>query len=209
MLIPISVLAIFFCTSILLALAPGPDNIFVLTQSAMRGRIAGWAITLGLCTGLIGHTIVVASSIAVILQTSYIAYASLKLAGVTYLLYLAYLAFQASSITLNKSNNITDSLSQLYRRGILMNVTNPKVSIFFLSFLPQFTDSSRGSLLLQILILGFIFIIAAMLVFGIISLLAGFIGEQFMSSSRIQILMNRITGTIYFSMALKIAIESI
>ena len=136
MLIPISILAVFFPASIILALAPGPDNIFVLTQSAIRGRMAGWVITLGLCTGLIGHTLLVSSGVAVIFKTSPVAFTSLKLAGGAYLLYLAFLAFRATSAKLSSSENGGASLFQLYRRGIIMNMTNPKVSIFFLSFLP-------------------------------------------------------------------------
>ncbi|MBW1643988.1 MAG: LysE family translocator [Deltaproteobacteria bacterium] len=186
--IPISVLAVFFSTSILLALAPGPDNIFVLTQAAIRGRLAGLVITLGLCTGLVVHTFAVASGIAAIFQVSAIAFAALKLVGAAYLLYLAFGAFRASATDLTGVDNSGTSLSQLYRRGIIMNITNPKVSIFFLAFLPQFADPYRGSLMLQIVILGFVFIVSAILVFGAIS-----------------VLMSRIAGTVYVALALKLA----
>ena len=204
MLIPSSILAVFFSASIILALTPGPDNIFVLTQSAIRGRQTGWVITLGLCTGLLGHTFLVASGVAVIFQASLIAYTSMKLAGGAYLLYLAYLTFRASPLEFNPSKSNGDSIFQLYQRGVIMNVTNPKVSIFFLSFLPQFTDPLRGSLMLQIMILGFIFIISSLLIFGMISLFAGFMGDLLMGSSRVQKIMNRIAGTVYLAMAVKL-----
>ena len=204
MLIPISILAVFFSASIFLALAPGPDNIFVFTQSSIRGRLAGWIITLGLCTGLIGHTLIVATGIAVIFQVSLIAFTILKLAGSAYLLYLAFLAFRASVTTLNLSSNGITSLFQLYMRGIIMNVTNPKISIFFLSFLPQFADPNRGSIMLQILSLGLVFIISAMLVFGMISIFAGFLGNRLQHSSIAQIIMNRIAGTVYAALAIKL-----
>ena len=206
MLIPASILAGFFSTSILLTLAPGPDNIFVLTQATIRGRLAGWIITLGLCTGLIGHTLIVATGIAVIFQVSLIAFTILKLAGSAYLLYIAFLAFRASVTTLNLSSNGITSLFQLYRRGIIMNVTNPKISIFFLSFLPQFADPNRGSIMLQILSLGLVFIISAMLVFGMISIFAGFLGNRLQHSSIAQIIMNRIAGTVYAALAIKLTI---
>ena len=206
MLIPVCILAGFFSTSVLLALVPGPDNIFVLTQATIRGRLAGWIITLGLCTGLIGHTLIVATGIAVIFQVSLIAFTILKLAGSAYLLYIAFLAFRASVTTLNLSSNGITSLFQLYRRGIIMNVTNPKISIFFLSFLPQFADPNRGSIMLQILSLGLVFIISAMLVFGMISIFAGFLGNRLQHSSIAQTIMNRIAGTVYAALAIKLTI---
>ena len=205
MLISFSILAVFFSASILLALAPGPDNIFVLTQSAIRGRMAGWVITLGLCTGLIGHTLMVSSGVAVIFKASPVAFTSLKLVGGAYLLYLAFLAFRASATKLSPFENGGASFFQLYRRGIIMNMTNPKVSIFFLSFLPQFSDPSKGSLMLQIVILGFVFIISAMLVFGMISLIAAFLGDRLQRSFRVQTVMNRIAGAVYVALALNLA----
>ena len=204
MLIPISILVVFFSASILLALAPGPDNIFVLTQSAIRGKLAGWVITLGLCTGLIGHTLMVSSGVAVIFMASPIAFASLKLAGGAYLLYLAFLAFRASVTKLNPFKNSGASLFQLYRRGIIMNMTNPKISIFFLSLLPQFAAPERGRLMLQIVTLGFVFIISALLVFGMISLFAGYLGGHLQQSPKTQNIMNRIAGTVYMALAVKL-----
>ncbi len=204
MLIPINILAAFFSTSILLALAPGPDNIFVLTQSAVRGKLAGWIITMGLCTGLAGHTLLVASGVAVIFQASSVAFTGLKLIGGVYLLYLASLAFSFSTTTLFTSKNNDASLFQLYQRGIIMNLTNPKVSIFFLSFLPQFSDPSRGSLMLQIVIFGFVFAISALLVFGIMSFIAGSLGNRLYRFTRAQIIMNRIAGTVYVVIAVKL-----
>ena len=204
MLIPISILAVFFSASILLALAPGPDNIFVLTQSAIRGRLAGWVITLGLCTGLIGHTLLVSSGVAVIFMASPVAFTSLKLAGGAYLLYLAFLAFRASATKLSPFENSGASLFQLYRRGIIMNVTNPKVSIFFLSFLPQFAKPERGALMLQIVTLGFVFMISALLIFGMISLFAGYLGGRLQQSPKAQNIMNRIAATVYVTLAIKL-----
>ncbi|HEY5931038.1 MAG TPA: LysE family translocator, partial [Burkholderiales bacterium] len=95
--IPLDSVLVFFTASALLALAPGPDNIFVLTLSALHGRKAGLLVTLGLCTGLVGHTLAVALGIAALFQASAIAFAALKIAGACYLLYLAWGAFRASA----------------------------------------------------------------------------------------------------------------
>ena len=170
----------------------------------MRGRLAGWAITLGLCTGLLIHTLLVASGVSVIFQASYFAFTSLKLAGGAYLLYLAFLAFQASAKKFSPTENGGASLIQLYQRGIIMNITNPKVSIFFLSFLPQFADPSRGSIMLQFVIFGFVFIISALLVFGLISLFAGYLKDRLKRSQWVQTILHRISGTIYVALAVKL-----
>jgi threonine/homoserine/homoserine lactone efflux protein len=195
----------FFALSVLLGMAPGPDNIFVLTQSALRGRSAGIVVTLGLCTGLIVHTVAVALGVAAIFQASAAAFTALKLAGAGYLLYLAWQAFRASAAGIRIGSAGTLSCAQLYRRGILMNVTNPKVSIFFLAFLPQFADPARGSVALQIAVLGGVFIGATLLVFGTIALLAGAIGRRLTQSARAERVMNRIAGTVFGLLALKLA----
>jgi len=132
--------------SILLALAPGPDIIFVLTQSMTKGSRSGIVIALGLCSGLIFHTSAVALGVAVIFQTSIIAFTILKCVGAAYLLYLAYMAFKDASKSKLEAQNAPVDLLSLYKRGILMNITNPKVSIFFLAFLPQFTNPNWGAL---------------------------------------------------------------
>jgi threonine/homoserine/homoserine lactone efflux protein len=204
-LLPIETLATFFAASILLALAPGPDNIFVLTQSALRGKASGLVVTLGLCTGLIVHTTAVALGVAVIFQASALAFTALKLFGAGYLLYLAWHAFRASATRIAAARNGELTLGRLYRRGILMNITNPKVSIFFLAFLPQFADPVRGSLTLQLLLLGGVFILATILVFGGIALLAGTLGEWLNRSEKSQLILNRVAGSVFVGLALKLA----
>lgn len=204
-LLPIDTLATFFMASVLLALAPGPDNIFVLTQSALHGKAAGLLVTLGLCTGLVVHTTAVAFGVAVIFQASAAAFTVLKLFGAGYLLYLAWHAFRAASqdISVGRSNGL--SAGRLYRRGIIMNVTNPKVSIFFMAFLPQFADPARGPLTLQMLLLGGVFIVSTILVFGSIALMAGSIGQWFTRSPKTQVVMNRVAGLVFVGLAIKLA----
>jgi threonine/homoserine/homoserine lactone efflux protein len=141
----IETLSAFFVASALLALAPGPDNVFVLTQSALYGKLSGLVVMLGLCTGLLAHTGAVAFGVAVLFQTSVLAFSLLKVVGAGYLLFLAWQMFRTSPERVDMHGNQRKSLGTLYRRGIVMNVTNPKVSIFFLAFLPQFTDPQLGS----------------------------------------------------------------
>lgn len=195
----------FFLASSLLAIAPGPDNLFVLTQSALYGRWSGLAVVLGLCTGLIVHTLAVAFGVAVIFKASSLAFTLLKVCGALYLLYLAWQAFRASPETFESKGSGRKDLGALYRRGIIMNITNPKVSIFFLAFLPQFADPQRGPISLQLVLLGLIFIASTILVFGAVALLGGALGHWLNRSARIQRLMNRVAGAVFVGLALKLA----
>lgn len=203
--LPIETLIPFAVAAILLCLAPGPDNIFVLTQSALRGKSAGLAVMFGLCTGLVGHSVAVALGVAVIFQTSALAFTGLKLVGAAYLVYLAWQAFRAKAMPLAANGNSAPELGKLYRRGIIMNITNPKVSIFFLAFLPQFADPSIGPVAPQMLLLGTVFILSTILVFGTVALLAGTLGEWLNRSAKIQIIMNRLAGAVFVGLALKLA----
>lgn len=202
--IPVESIIPFVIASALLSIAPGPDNIFVLTQSALYGKKSGVLITLGLCTGLIVHTTLVAFGIAVIFQTSSFAFILLKAVGAVYLMYLAWQAFFASQARLQGQTPVLHSKGELYRHGIIMNVTNPKVSIFFLAFLPQFTSSNNGTLAVQIFLLGALFIMVALLVFSLIAVLAGSLGHWMNSSPKIQLYLNRAAGIVLALLALKL-----
>ena len=111
-----------------------------------------------------------------------------------YLIYLAWQAFRSSAAKISTGSSHKIRIPRLYRRGIIMNVTNPKVSIFFLAFLPQFADPERGPLKLQIMILGGLFIVSTLIVFGGISFVAGSLGEWLNRSQKIQRIMNWMAG---------------
>lgn len=192
----------FFLTAVLLGLAPGPDIIFVLTQSALYGARAGIATTLGLATGLCCQTLAVAVGIAALLRASPIAFNLLRFCGAAYLCWLAWLAFRArpdTAATGKKSN--FPGYGRSYLRGVIMNVTNPKVAVFFMAFLPQFCDPARGSMLLQIIYFGTLFIIATLLVFCSVACLGGSLANWFNKSPQTQIWINRSAGLIFIGLA--------
>ncbi|MGB0900356.1 LysE family translocator [Halocynthiibacter sp.] len=201
--IPFETLTLFFGASVMLALAPGPDNVFVLTQSAMNGRVAGLFVTLGLCTGLLFHTTAVALGVAAIFQTSEIAFTLLKFAGAGYLLYLAYKAFRAGSTAIEGERAET-SLKSLYLRGLIMNITNPKVAIFFLAFLPQFARPEFGPLIPQLMILGAVMALSTILVFGSVAIGAGSLGDWLKARPSAQIWINRVAGLVFVGLAAKL-----
>lgn len=199
----IEIIGVFFAASVALALAPGPDNLFVLAQSALYGKKAGLLVTLGLCTGLFVHTTAVALGVAVIFQTSEFAFVALKLLGAAYLLYLAYGAFNAGASSGGKTLE-SSSVRELYLRGIIMNVTNPKVALFFLAFLPQFTDPNLGSVTTQIVSLGGLFLLATLMVFGSVAWFAGGLSERFIGSPRAQALLNKLAATVFGFLAVRL-----
>ena len=200
-----STILTFVVSSVLLALAPGPDNIFVLTQSAVHGKRAGIATTAGLMTGVLVHTFAVALGVAALVRASAVAFSLLKYIGAAYLLYLAWQAFRDRGCPVQGSAGGRVKLRRLYVRGIIMSATNPKVSIFFLAFLPQFADPENGTMFVQFLLLGGLFILSALGIFIGIALLAGTLGEWMNRSPRAQSVLNKIAGTVFVGLALKIA----
>ena len=200
----LDVLLVFFAAAVALGFAPGPDNIFVLTQSALYGRLAGLVVTLGLCTGLLVHTTAVALGIAAVFSASTVAFNVVKFVGAAYLLYLAWQALKAGRSSLSAEATSEPSLAQLYRRGIVMNITNPKVAIFFLAFLPQFADPAIGPLVPQLLLLGCLFIVATICVFGSVAWGAGFLGEWLKSSLRAQLVLNRVAAVVFVGLAIRL-----
>ena len=206
--LPLEIIGAFFVTATVMALAPGPDNIFVLTQSALYGFRAGLATTLGLITGLCAHTAAVALGVAALFQTSAVAFTVLKCVGAAYLLYLAWLCFRSGASRASLERTSFPGYWGLFRRGVIMNITNPKVTLFFLAFLPQFANPAYGSLPGQIITLGMLFQLATLLVFGGVSFLGGRLAERFNASIRGQLILNRVTGGIFTALALLLAFSS-
>ncbi|MGI6657697.1 MAG: LysE family translocator [Desulfobulbus sp.] len=182
---------------------------FVLAQSAMYGRRAGLLIVFGLCTGLVLHTVAVVLGLAALLHASPSAFTVFKLVGAGYLLYLAWGAFRAVVESAAATRPPVLSDGRLYRRGIFMNSTNPKVSLFFLAFLPQFADPARGVVWLQLLGLGALFILATIFVFGLIALTAGSFGSWLNDPERTRTrrMLNRATGLLFVGLALSLLLS--
>lgn len=203
---PANDLALFVAVSIALAIAPGPDNLFVLTQSALYGVRAGLLITLGLCSGLVVHITAVACGVAAVFQTSSLAFDLLRFAGAAYLLLLAWQALRsgAADVPEASGDSAQRSRRRLYLRGVLMNVSNPKVAIFFLAFLPQFADPARGPVPAQLAVLGLVFMACALCVFVIVAWMSGALGSLFRRSTAVRIALNRLAAGVFAALALRL-----
>ena len=193
----------FVTASVILSLVPGPDNLFVMSHSALKGWRIGFYTTLGLCTGLIGHTVLVSIGVSVIFQTSAIAFNGLKVIGACYLLYLAWLSVQNKELNLGGTDKNSTNRSY-YLTGVIMNLTNPKVALFFLVFLPQFVNTSSDNVTIQIFLLGLLFILSALCVFTSIAYLASFLENFLKKSKTVNKNLNILAAIVYFALAINL-----
>ncbi len=171
-----SQLVYFIGASMLLTLAPGPDILFVITQGLTNGRKAAIITALGLCSGITVHTTAAALGISAIFYTSALAFNLLKYAGAAYLLVLAWKALRDTGSAAVCARGTSPSGVSLFRRGVLMNILNPKVSLFFLAFLPQFVNPEAGSIAAEMIVLGMLFMLQAVVIFCTVGLFAGVLG---------------------------------
>ena len=206
--IALETLMLFMGASILLALAPGPDIIFVITQGITKGTKAAIATTLGLSSGVLIHTIAAALGISIIFKTSALAFSVVKFLGAAYLFYLAYMAFKHRNDPIvidDKGERKTESVKKLYVKGFFMNVLNPKVAIFFLAFLPQFVDSNLGNVPFQMIQLGIAFMLVTVCVFSLSGILANKASKTLMQKPSFAKIINTISSVVFISLGLKLA----
>lgn len=207
----------FFGVAVLLALSPGPDNLFVLMQSIQRGPAVGMAVVRGLCLGVGCHTLAVALGLAAVIAASPVAFAVIKWCGAAYLLYLAWGAWRApvqaqagmpaAGQPLSACPRLSWREDLLWvRRGMVMNLTNPKVLIFFLALLPQFADPARGAVSMQIVWLGLTFMVATFLVFGAVAYFSGVFGGLLQRSATAQRWLNRVAALVFVGLAVRLAL---
>lgn len=200
---------LFIATSFILCLVPGPDNIYVLTQGMTKSKKAAFITTLGLTSGITIHTTAAAFGISVIFQTSEIAFNLVKFAGAAYLLYIAYQAFKHRNVPLDLSiQNSSSELKKLYIKGFIMNILNPKVSIFFLAFLPQFVTPANGNIPMQMITLGIIFMTLTIITFSLIGVAGNVLSKKLLEKPSIVKYMNILTSFVLGGLAVKLAFTS-
>jgi len=169
----IETLISFSIATLVLAISPGPDNIYVLTQSLVNGTKSGIATTAGLISGCIVHTTLLAFGISAIITASEEIFYGIKVLGACYLLYLAYKVYKSDEHISLDDDAPKKSYSQLFKTGVIMNLVNPKVMIFFLAFFPGFLWDKDGNTVLQFYVLGVTFMMVSFITFSAIALTAG------------------------------------
>ncbi|MDP5272911.1 LysE family translocator [Chengkuizengella axinellae] len=197
----------FIGVAVLLTLMPGPDILFVIAQSISQDRKAGIIITVGLCTGLMIHVSAAAIGISTLIYQSAVAFTIVKYAGAAYLIYLAWQAFKEKDAGFMIDNQQTQQYKSLYKKGVIMNILNPKVSLFFIALLPQFVDSRVGNVTVQMFILGIIFIIQAFVIMALVSFLSNKVRIFLMNNPFLGKRINQVKGTLLGLIGLQIAIS--
>jgi threonine/homoserine/homoserine lactone efflux protein len=200
----------FLLISLVCILAPGPDNLSVISYGISRGRRAGMFFGAGCAAGCLLHTFWAFIGVSALIKASVTAFAILKIAGALYLFYLALLAFRSSGLAgLNPVSASDASVRDTvyFRRGFLANALNPKVALFFLAFLPQFTQPPKPPnlpLSVQFLLLGLLFALLTLAVFLIIGAFSGAVGRLLKKHSRLGVWLDRFTGTVFVLLGLKL-----
>ncbi|MBA6154941.1 LysE family translocator [Tenacibaculum sp. S7007] len=195
----------FVLATATLAFSPGPDNIFVLTQSIVNGRKYGLATVTGLMTGCIIHTTLVAFGVSEVIKQNPNLFFVIKLFGAAYLLYLAYQVYKSDSkIAFSTDNVEKKSTLELFKKGFWMNVLNPKVTIFFLAFFPQFLFSDTISTVIQFYVLGGLFILTSFIIFSTIAVLAGTISESIKKNEKIGVFLKWAQIIVFIGIAILI-----
>lgn len=186
----------YIFASIMMILIPGQDMLFVLTQSISSGNRAGIMTVLGSVAGIFIHTLLAAAGLSIILQKSILAFSVIKIAGIVYLLYLSIQAFREPNELLVIDTNAAGG-NHFFRKGFITNLSNPKVAIFFLTFLPQFVNPHLGHANLQMMLFGGIYIVETLLIFTVISIMASKVREKIAASSRFQRGLKHVKGTVF------------
>lgn len=188
-------LLLFMTATLAVNLAPGPDVLYVLANSARHGIRGGMFATLGISAGIVFHTCIAAFGVAAVLLAHRWAFDALRIFGALYLIWLGIAAWRAADIP--ELPGATDPrLSRVFRQGLITNVLNPKVALFFLAFLPQFADPARGNVTMQVLIFGALFIVSGTIVNLLYAWAGGSLSATLRREVRWQRRLNRISGGI-------------
>lgn len=202
-------LILFFTASLVVIVAPGPDNILVLTRGVTLGRKAALVSAAGASTGLVFHSLFAAAGLSALLKQSAVAYSVVKYVGAAYLIYLGVRALMdRGRFVLSEEDSPALSLHRIYAQAVTSNVFNPKIAVFFLAYLPQFVDPSAGSgVALQLLVLGLVFATMTWGVFSGVALLSGALGGWLRSRPRFANGLSWLTGGVFVALGLRLALS--
>lgn len=214
---------LFFSAAFAINISPGPDLIYILSKTIAQGKKIGIVSSLGVCTGALVHVFAAALGLSAILATSAIAFSIVKYVGAAYLIYLGIQALRSKGISFDTStvntsvvdSSVVDTLAKketktmlwkAFRQGVLIDILNPKVAIFFMAFLPQFIRPEMGSTSSQMLLLGFLVILVAIIVEFSIVLTAAQTTNFFRKNRHFSIWLDQVLGSILIGLGIRLAL---
>jgi len=201
-------LATFAIASFILGVTPGPDIIYVIVRGTAQGPRAGVAAAAGLCTGIIGHTLLCIVGLTAVLAASAIAFTAVKVLGAAYLIYLGVRMWRHRDKLHFSDGGDPVPIGSIYRQTVVMNLLNPKVALFFLAFLPQFVDPGAGPVAYQFAILGSIFMVVSFGVMATAGLAGGQVRRYFSKSDKAAQRIHALAGTVLIALGIRLAMET-
>ena len=197
----------FLAAAVLITLSPGPDNLMVLSVGISRGRASGMVFGLGCALGCLSHTLLATLGVSALIAASPTAFTILKVGGGLYLVWLGVQALRSNGrVDVGEDSALKDSLLRLFGKGLFANSINPKVILFFLSFLPQFVVAERGQVAWQTAQLGFVFTMQAALLFGLLGFFSGAVGRWISRNESVGRWLDRIAGTVFVALGLRLIV---
>jgi RhtB (resistance to homoserine/threonine) family protein len=200
---------VFVISGIILNITPGNDTIYILARSISQGKKAGVISVLGISTGGLAHTIIASLGLSVILSNSILVFEIIKYIGVVYLVYIGFKTIFSKSNPFNNQNDIEDSINylQIYKQGFFTNLFNPKVALFFLSFLPQFINPNVNGNPIPFLILGGTFLTTGTIWCLFLTYASSFLSKLLRENNKFNTVLQKTCGMIFIGLGLKLAFE--
>jgi threonine/homoserine/homoserine lactone efflux protein len=197
----------FLAAAILLTLSPGPDNMMVLSIGVAKGRLRGMAFGLGCAFGCLSHTLLAVIGVSALIAASPLAFTALKVCGGLYLAWMGFNAIRSrGGARVGRADAVNETARVLFFKGMLANAINPKVALFFLSFLPQFVAAGRGDANLQTALLGIAFTLQAAVLFGLLGYFSGAVGAWLARRPKAGMWLDRIAGVIFIGLGLRLIV---
>ena len=198
---------LFLAASIAITVAPGPDNLQVLARGISQGRAAGLVAALGFAAGISFHTTLAALGVAALLKSSPMAFEAVKLAGAAYLVWIGIKAIRSKGLS-SAHERPSQPLAVVFRQSVIGNLLNPKVTLFFIVFLPQFVNPHGAqSVMLQMFELGGVFMLQTVAVFSVFGVAAGMIGAYLKRRPKVGVWLDRLAGATFIGLGIRVALK--
>ena len=199
-------LILFLTASLVVIVAPGPDNILVLTRGISQGRKAAMVSAGGASVGLVCHSLFAAAGLSALLAQSALAFSVVKYAGAAYLIYLGVKTLLSRDGFTVSGGEGTMRLRSVFAQGVASNVMNPKIAVFFLAYLPQFINPAAGNTAPQLFLLGLAFALCTWIVFSTLGYFSGALGDRLVRRPRLADALRWITGGVFVALGLRLAL---